>query len=300
MAAVAAKNLAAINGMMARHDSTGRKQGIAGGGEDHMLVGPTGSGDTQWHHRSFIRFDMAVGNFTDVDQVLSALIFIEENTAASQHPDGGASPNVEVRRVKKGEKWSFTGKHGEADWDPEDYDWPAPDAVVASRTPFPKADRRLVSFDVSNSIGAYLPTGVKGPDGKAGLHLPNYGFILMADTETNKAQFAVFQGRYGATAGGRRRPYLRITYLAKNRKPDAPTSLTPNGDTPRNASFEGVHNDPDLSPMSGYQIIVYPKGEARSRYGRRRRPGQRSPSPPPHRRRTAGASRFRSRSRAMR
>lgn len=226
------------------------KQGT--GADQHLMVGPTGSGTTEYRHRSFLRFDIGPDqNWDGVQQVLKAEIVLTTDNNNPNHWSGGSKPKVRARQLKSSFR-EFSGSEG--NWYSGNWQWPDLYAYYDSTTEHANQDNLKVTLDVTKYIGRYLPSKVKGPTGAAGQNLTNYGWALYAADEYDNAMRMVYASRNHGTTS--RRPILRITYVPVPTVPEAPLNLSPTGDIDGSQSFEGTHADDDGDPITGKNIQI--------------------------------------------
>jgi hypothetical protein len=249
-----------LSNISQKRASGANKSGV--GRDTHLVVGPEGSGSSEWRHRAFIRFAL---NFSGMAEITDARLIFRSETGSAKHYKWGASPKIEVRQITG--SWS-EGTKGEDLWSSTDYRWPAVMTTAESITALRRADNVTFEVPVNRYFHRYMPKGMKGPAG-VGEGRTNYGYALMTDDESNDAQRFVMFSRHHSTASVR--PILRVTYVPTNRAPEAPVNNMPGTPKPGSGTwtpetvdagmvFEGDHNDPDRSPMSEYQIRVFAKG----------------------------------------
>jgi chitodextrinase len=230
------------------------------GKDQHLLVGPTGSGTTEYRHRSFIRFDMSSKYWGDVKKVVRAELLLRVDTNNPTHWSAGSTPEIGVRQVTR----SFAEVSGsENKWvnfpvyaTPNAY-WPTLGSTL-SWTKVPRTDNSTVAVNVTPGIRNYLPKTVLDPTDAPGLARTNYGWALLSRDEYNNNQRVVFISRHHGTTTAR--PILRIYYEPKDAKPDPPSNMTPTGDISFDTPFEGQHNDPSGLPMEARLIHIYLRG----------------------------------------
>jgi hypothetical protein len=241
-----------------RANAAGTKQGD--GDDSHMLVGPVGSGDTEFHYRSFVDFAM---NWTGVQRLIKAEIAVKTETS-STHFSYGTKPKVRVQRCTSA--WT-EGSNKENVWTAGEYTNPTTTGAVDKDIPInpntgTAQDETWVFIDVTALIKAIAPTSVKMADGSAGLGGTNRGWMFRAPdaNQTDNATRAIFYA-YDRT-GTTNDPYLLLTYDPINQPPTAPTLSGPavSGTVTFGDSFEGDHHDPENDPMSARLIQVWPKG----------------------------------------
>jgi hypothetical protein len=236
-----------------RRNAAGTKQGI--GDDRHCIVGSSGSGTTEYRHRSLLNFAY---NWNDVGKVIKIELRLKTETSSTHF---GAVDNARPRiRAQRLTATFAEGTGAEGAWTSGEYEWPASTGGIEKDMPLNTSglpqDEAEVYIDVTELLRADVPKSVLMPDGTAGGGGPHYGVLLRTPgTELANTQRAVFRSFHDTTAGNR--PILRLTYDPTNQKPVAPTVYGPIGNTTFGASFEGMHSDPEGDPMAARQIVVY-------------------------------------------
>jgi hypothetical protein len=251
------KNFVANRAKQVRRNAAGTKQGC--GDDRHMLVGSSGSGDTEYRHRSLVRF---THDWSTVDTVIKIELAVKTEDDASAHFAFGATPKLRVSTLAE----SFAeGTGAENVWTSGEYEWPSArsgsaykDLPINPDTGLPQ-DEAWVFIDVTAISKVIVPKTVKMADGTTGGGGTNYGYILRTADELTNAQRMILDSFHATNSADR--PYLLVTYDPANRAPIAPT-LTAPSTTNNNfgQSFEGDHSDPDGDPMAAREIKVYPTG----------------------------------------
>src|SRR5215831_16646633 len=229
------------------------------GDDQHILWGPTGSGSSQYHYRSLLKFNNV---WTGVKRVVKIELVFKTETN-STHFSYGSKPKVLVQRLVAG---FSDGANGENVWNSGEYQNPGTEAPGATADiPINPAtgtaqDEAWVFVDVTAISKPMVPTSVLMPDGSHGGGKTNYGYKLRAPgDETDTTSRGVGKSLSFPTSADR--PYVLLTYDTQNQAPVAPTLTGPA--TTNNTfadQFTGIHSDPDGDPMAAREIVVWPSG----------------------------------------
>lgn len=210
------------------------------GADDHLPVGKI-----DWlpgYTRAHLGFSYS---FSGMVSITNALLYIK--TSGGTHMGQGSSPDFWIYRTTS--SWSEGTRGADEVWYPDNaLEWsnqPSATGTNGSRGQPGQTTNTFLSFDITGIIQDAFAAGVF------------YGLQLWSNNNastTNRIEF------YSREAGAANDAYIVVTYTT-NTAPNAPTGLTPTGDSVVNTltpSLAGTFSDPDAGDtLTGVQIIVY-------------------------------------------
>lgn len=213
-------------------DKTIRVDNKTGQGDgDYLFTGRTTTG-TDHVHRVLLQFTK---DWNGVGQIIKGELAL---TSSSQSIISfGSAPKIGIRKYTQ-PAWS-EGNAGNNEWHSNDYSPPGGVTLgMASSIAVVTTELHTTYFDITPYIEAIAPASVKKRDGTPGDAQTDTGLLVRTPDESKAGQRMEWLSRNNGTAG--RRPQIRLTYDVGSVAPDAPTLLTPSGDTEPNEEFTGL------------------------------------------------------------
>lgn len=192
-----------------------------------------------YRYRTLLGFSYS---FAGMVSITSAVLWFK--TSSQIHVAFGSDPDVEVRRLTS----SFSEGSSDA--------LSSSNAVTYANQPS-AVNANMATVDVTTVESTWESVTITGIIQDAFAAGTFYGLRLSAVDESSSTDVTeIFSSEYGTAHDA----YIVVTYTT-NTAPNAPTSLTPTGDTVVTGltpTFQGTFSDPDVGDlMANAQVIVY-------------------------------------------
>lgn len=219
------------------------------GADQHLIIGKH---DKDWLYRAFAKFDQNLSFWSGVYQIVRAEIKFK--TTGEVHVSFGDAPKVRAQRLTGA---FVEGNAGEGVWEASEYQNPSYSTYLQASVTPNKQQNYEFRIDVTGLVEQMAPKSVRKRDGAPGGALTNYGFRLVADSESEPKHLIEVYSKQATT--GTDRPVLELTYEQGPLKPNAPTLGAPQG-TIANApaAFTGAFTDSNENDrLQQVEIEVY-------------------------------------------
>jgi hypothetical protein len=206
-------------------DNTSRYNSKQGqGASDYLMVGRDTHGNIHRAFLDFSGFDTAA-NWNPGDKIVKIELVI--TTSNTHNFSFGSKPGFRIGRLAN-TTWS-EGDAADGSWHTDDYrNISATYDAQHFWTPVPCAENDHLFLDITSLLEPCAPSRVLKRNGQPAGTVKFTGLKLISESEASNKYRVEFWGRGAVVAN---RPYIRVTYDVGTKAPNAPTVLTPSGDT---------------------------------------------------------------------